>query len=122
MLSMAYKIIAKLIGLKLWMLLSKLVNERQIEFILGRHILEKISKTWLVFDRIIQDDKPTLFLQVDFEKAFDRVDFDYIWATIKTMGLGGKFLTLMKGLIIGVSIKMYINVQFSKPIPLEWGV
>lgn len=38
------------------------------------------------------------------------------------MGLGGKFLTLMKGLIIGGSVTIHINGQFSKPIPLERGV
>lgn len=62
-----------------------------------------------------------LFLHLYFKKAFDRVDFEYIWATLAAIGLGGTFLTLMKGLIIGGSVKIHINGQFSEPIPLERG-
>lgn len=45
MLSTTYKIIAKLIGTWLRTLLPTLINSRQMEFILGRQILENISKT-----------------------------------------------------------------------------
>lgn len=38
------------------------------------------------------------------------------------MGLGGKFLQLMQGLILGGSIKIHINGQFSTKIPLSRGV
>lgn len=120
MLSTAYKIIAKLIRLQLRMLLPNLVMSDKLDSSHG-DILENISNTWLAFDRILQDGISALFLRLDFEKAFDKVDFNYIWAMLTTMGLG-KFLTLMKGLIIGGSIKIYTNGQFFEPIPIEWGV
>lgn len=42
---------------------------------------------------------PALYLQLDFEKAFDWVNFNYIWATLKVIGLKGKFLQLMQDLL-----------------------
>lgn len=54
--------------------------------------------------------------------AFDRVDFNYIWATLQAMGLGRKFLQLMKGLILDGIVKIHINGKFSDEIKLARGV
>lgn len=76
----------------------------------------------MVFNRILHDNLSTLFLQLDFEAAFDKVDFPYIWATLTAMGLRGQFLKLIQGLTIGGSVKIHINGQFSESIPMERGV
>jgi hypothetical protein len=62
------------------------------------------------------------FLSLDFEKAFDRVDLKYLWETMKTIGLKGKFLALVQGLVTGSTAKIHINGLFSEPIPLLRGV
>lgn len=78
MLSTTYKIIEKLLASRLRILLPKLVNEHQTGFIPRRQILENISTTWLAFDWIQLHKLEALFLLLDFEKAFDIVDFEYI--------------------------------------------
>lgn len=122
MLTTTYKLIVKLIALHLRTLLPKPVSDQQTSFIPGRQILDNISITWLVFDKLQLDKTAALFLKLDFEKAFDRVDFNYIWASLRALGLGGKFLTLMQGLILGGSVKTHSNGHFSEPIPLQRGV
>lgn len=54
------------------------------------------------------DTIPTIRLQ----KAFDRVDFNYIWETLHAKGLDNNFLHLVCGLILGGTIKIHINGQF----------
>lgn len=122
MISTTYKIITYLIALHYRVLLPKLISKRQIGFILGRKILENNSRNWLAFDKIHQDNTLALFLQLDFKKASNKVDFNYNQATLQAMGLGGKFLTLMQGLIIGGALKIHINNTFSKPNPFEQGI
>lgn len=120
MLATSYKIIVKLLGL-IQSLLPTSVNERQTSFHLGHQNLENISITLLVFDCIQQNHMEALFLKLDFEKAFNRVGFKYIWATLQAMGLGGQFLKLVRVLLEGGSIKIHINGCFSSPIMLEQG-
>lgn len=59
---------------------------------------------------------------MDFEKAFNGVDVDYIWATLTTLGLGGKFLQLVKSLLLQAHLKIFMNGHLSSTINIEWGV
>lgn len=122
MLNTIYKIIAKLLALHLRILLPQLVHERQTGFVPGRQIFENISITCLAIDWIIHNKTEAVLLFLDFEKAFDRVDFSYIWATLSSLGLGGKFLQLVQGLILGAHVKIYMNGRFSSIINIERGV
>jgi hypothetical protein len=69
-----------------------------------------------------ENQSPILFLKLDFEKAFDRVDFNYLWRTLDIMGLGGKFLQLIQGLVIGATAKVIVNGLYTDPIKLDRGV
>lgn len=46
----------------------------------------------------------------------------YIWETLATMGLGDTFSMLVKGLILGASIKIYMNGLSLEDIILEQGI
>lgn len=122
MLSMTYKLLTKLLALQLRKLLPKLINDWQTGFIPGCQILENISITCMALKWATLTHNHALYLKLDFKKAFDRVDFNYIWATLTTLGLGGKFFQLMQGVILGGSIKNHINGQFLVEIPLSQGV
>jgi hypothetical protein len=87
-----------------------------------RQILDNISIAYLVKEWAEENNKPILFLKLDFEKAFDRVDLDYLWQTIKLMGLGGKFLKLDKGLVIGAKAKVIVNGLYIDCITIERGI
>jgi hypothetical protein len=52
---------------------------------------------------------PTLSFELDFSKAFNQVNFEYLGKQFKQVGLGGKFLQLVKGLVIGATTKIIVN-------------
>lgn len=122
MLNTIYKIIAKLLAQHLISLLPRLVHECQKRFFLGHQILENISTTCLAIDWIIHNKSQAILLFMDFEKAFNGVDVDYIWATLTTLGLGGKFLQLVKSLLLQAHLKIFMNGHLSSTINIEWGV
>jgi hypothetical protein len=99
MLTVVYKIIAKLLALRLNLLLPQLVSPKQTGFIPGWHILENISLAWLTHDWVKARGHPALFLSLDFEKAFNRVNHDYIWETMAKLGFGKHFILLVQGLL-----------------------
>lgn len=47
-----------------------------------------MSLTWLAKDWINYMKTPSLFVKLDFEKAFDRVEHSYIWETMNLLGIG----------------------------------
>lgn len=65
---------------------------------------------------------PTLFLKLDFEKAFNRMEHEYIWAVLTKKGLGGTILLLAKGLLARAVSKVHVNGHFTQEIPITRGV
>lgn len=61
------------------------------------------------------------FLKLDFEKAYDRVDHGFLWATLMEMNVDPRVLTLIKGLIMNAHSKVHINGLFIKPFLLQRG-
>lgn len=77
---------------------------------------------WLTHDWVIKHNIPTLFLKLDFEKAFDRVEHNYIFVILEKIGLGGTFLMLVKGLLTGAISKVHVNGRFTVEIKISHGV
>lgn len=71
---------------------------------------------------VIRNWIPVLFLKLDFEKAFDRVEHAYLWAILEKVGLGGTFTRLVKGLLSRAVSKVHINGRFTEEIPVTQGV
>lgn len=63
-----------------------------------------------------------ILLKLDFEKAFDRVDHSFLWATLMAMNLDPFVLTLIQGLVMNMEAKVHVNGFFTPPFPLERGV
>jgi hypothetical protein len=112
MLNVAYKIIAKMLALRLRLVTPLLIAPQQTGFVPGRNILEKISLAWLTADSLKTHNEAALFLSLDFEKTFDRVEHSYLWETLAWMGLGGTFLQLIRGLICNATSKLHVNGMY----------
>jgi hypothetical protein len=84
--------------------------------------LDNISIAYLVKEWAEETRSPTFFLKLDFKKAFDRMDFEYLWKTLETLGLRSKFLQLVKGLVVSAEAKVIVNGLYTDPIPLNRGV
>ncbi|CAM6082401.1 unnamed protein product [Calypogeia fissa] len=93
MLTIMYKILAKLLALRIKLFLPRMISPQQTGFIPGRNILENVSMSWLTMDWIRAKKFPALFLKLDFEKAFDRVRHEYLWATLSKLGFSPKFIS-----------------------------
>ncbi|KAL2642718.1 hypothetical protein R1flu_010305 [Riccia fluitans] len=76
------------------MILPKVISPQQMGLIQGRNMMDNILSFWLTNNNLIQQKKSGLFLKLDFEKAFDRVEHDFLWDTMSKLGLGDKFILL----------------------------
>ena len=91
-----FKILSKAIANRLKLTFTDLIDEDQTGFIRGklisqniRTMLDVMQYTWL--KRI-----PTLVVSVDFQKAFDRVDYGSLYKILAFFGFGDKFIGWIK--------------------------
>jgi hypothetical protein len=63
-----------------------------------------------------------MMLQLDFVKAYDRVDHAFIWAVMQAFGFDPEFIDLVKGLITNATTKFHFNGLFSDRVAIERGV
>ncbi|KAL2642711.1 hypothetical protein R1flu_010298 [Riccia fluitans] len=85
-------------------------------------MMDNILSFWLSNDNLTQQKRSGLFFKLDFEKAFDRVEHDFLWDTMSKLGLGDKFIRLVKGLTVGAQTMININGGFSPRFDITRGV
>ena len=117
-----YKILAKVLALRLSDVISTVIHDDQKGFIKGRRISDIIRE----LDDVIEYQKfklqPGIILAIDYEKAFDTVSSDFILDAFKSFGFGPYFMrwveTLMKGRLSCAKNGGFI----SRPFNVERGV
>ena len=80
-----YKIIAKLLANRLRMVISSVVSETQSAFVQNRQILDGILIANEVVDEARKLKKELMLFKVDFEKAYDSVDWGYLDSVMEGM-------------------------------------
>ena len=96
-----YKILAN----RLQNVLSKLISHDQTGYVKGRFIGFNIRKTLDVIDYLKKHNKSGLLLLLDFTKAFDTVEWDFILKTLDHYNFGE----------VGEEFIRWIMILYSNP-------
>ncbi|GJZ99256.1 RNA-directed DNA polymerase, eukaryota, reverse transcriptase zinc-binding domain protein [Tanacetum coccineum] len=81
-----YKIIAKILSIRLVKVLGDIVNARAIAFIAERQMLDGPFILNEILQWCTKKKKKTLIFKVDFEKAFDSIRWDFLDDVLKEFG------------------------------------
>ncbi|CAJ2678325.1 unnamed protein product [Trifolium pratense] len=73
-----YKILAKVLANRLRLVIGSVISEAQTAFVKDRQILDGILVANEVVDEARRSKKELLLFKVDFEKAYDSVDWGYL--------------------------------------------
>ncbi|WRX10499.1 Reverse transcriptase domain - like 10 [Theobroma cacao] len=105
----AYKILAKVLAVKLKSVINSVVGNNQFAFVKGRQILDcSLIANELVYS-INKSKKAGFLFKADFEKAFDSVDWNYLDFIMKIMGFGAKWRKWIHQCISTASISVLLN-------------
>ena len=87
-----YKIASKAIASRLKAVLENLVDNDQTGFLKGRSIAENICLINNVISYTESKNIPGLLLFVDFEKAFDTIEWAFVEKTLHHFGFGSSLI------------------------------
>ena len=100
-----YKIIAFLFAKRLQKVQNYLKNENQTTFIKGRFIgvNARLIQDILDFCKLYTENRNGILLFLDFEKAFDSVEWEFLYQPLKKFNIGENFIKLTK-ILYGVPV------------------
>ena len=115
-----YKIITKILSNRLRKVMHELINEDQRGCIKGRHSHDCIRILIDVIENGMDDDSCILLL--DQEKAFDRVDIDWMFLVLKKMGFGEYYLKWLRIIYKNANSAIITNGYISEYFTIQRGV
>ena len=127
LLSVTYKILAKVLASRIAKVANSLIHGDQTGFIRGRYIGENIR---MILDllRYTEDECiPGLIVQCDYYKAYDCVEWKYVNHVMEAVGFGRNFLRWMRIFYpwnhpSPYHAKISINNFLSHPYSIERGI
>ncbi|KAL3699252.1 hypothetical protein R1sor_017274 [Riccia sorocarpa] len=121
LLPLIYKIAARILAARIKQLVPTLVDEEQVGFVDGRSITDNILYLKLSQELARERNQPSIFCKLDFSKAFDRVQHEFLWATMRQMNFGSEYIQLVQGLVAQGSAKIHLNGASTTSFPLKRG-
>lgn len=76
---------------------NRIISSNQTNFIKGRYILESVVMAHEVVDEVKKSDSQGLILKLDYEKAYDRVSWEFIFEMLHSRGFGSRWISWIKG-------------------------
>ncbi|KAI8521366.1 hypothetical protein Bbelb_011200 [Branchiostoma belcheri] len=122
LLNVDYKILAKALANRLKRVISQVVNADQSCGIPGRSITDSVCLLRDIAAYANDKDLPCVLLALDQEKAFDRVDHEFMVGILEKLGFGPVFRSWIATLYNGASSNVLVNGNLSSSIPVERGV
>ena len=117
-----YKIIAFIFAKRLQTILSKVINKNQTAYVKGRYIGENARLILDIFDYCNTNNKAGILLFLDFEKAFDSVEWNFLFKVLIKFNVGDNFMKWMKILYKNPKFKIKNNGWLSKQCSMSRGI
>ena len=115
------KILSKVLSNRIKLVLSGIIHSSQTG-VPGRKIDQTLHTLRDLIDISNEESLQTALLFLDLEKAFDRVNHQFLFKTMKSFGFGPNFIGWVQNLYANASSEIKVNVFFTEQIPLKSGV
>ncbi|GKC44506.1 putative RNA-directed DNA polymerase [Tanacetum coccineum] len=117
-----YKILAKILAERIKKVIGGLIGDEQNAFIKGRFILDGSLIANEAFDFLKKKKKRAFLLKIDFEKAYDSVNWKFITDTMGQMGFGDKWCKWVEACLNSATVSVLVNGSPTNEFIMERGV
>lgn len=116
------KILLKILATRLAKQMGNLIGDSQSGFIKGRQASDNILLVKEVVHSIQKRRAKGLILKLDFEKAFDIVNWDFLLSTMEAMKFNSKWCSWIKSILGTTRISVLINGSPTNEFSLKRGL
>lgn len=117
-----YKVFMKVLAKRLQSVMKTLVGPHQTCGIKGRSIYTNIHVTRSILETCDIDYRKVAMLQIDFQKAFDKVSHNILFRIINHVGMGKIILEGVRMAYHECSTKFIVNGQLTSPVDVRASV
>ena len=117
-----YKIAARALAKRLQNVIPKLISFDQMGYIKKRSAAENIRLVQDLLDFCSYTNIPGIFMFLDFKKAFDNVEHEFLFETLKRFNFGTSFIQWIKTIYNNADGKVINNGWLSKTFSITKGV
>lgn len=121
LLNVTYKIGSSCIASRIKTILPQLINVDQTGFVIGRYIGDNLR---LIYDTIYYlktKNLPGLLVSLDFEKAFDSIDWEYMFKVLKHYGFGKDICQWIEAFYNNIKSCIIVNGKASPHFNIQRG-
>ena len=117
-----YKILTKLLAIRLQKVISSLISRDQSGYIKGRFIGENIRNIYDIIDFTALNNIEGMIVAIDFEKAFDSISWEFLFETLKCFNFGDNFIKWVKILYSSPECCVINNGYYSEFFQITRGI
>ncbi len=122
LLNVDYKIASKAVANRFLSFLPKLIHCNQAGYVKGRNIADNIRAIEDIVKYLKDCERPGVLINIDFEKAFDSLNWTFLLSTLAKFNFGPSFIKWIQTFYTNVS-SCIINNGFTSPyFPVQRGV
>jgi hypothetical protein len=99
-----------------------MIAKEQSAFIRRRYILESVVIAHEVIHSVHKAKELGVVIKLDYEKAYDRVNIDFLLEILRLRGFGEKILGWIKSLVLGGSVSVLANGEEINPFKTGKGL
>ncbi|MGL5244158.1 MAG: RNA-directed DNA polymerase, partial [Sarcina sp.] len=112
------KILAKILSNRLKNVLPKIIETNQAYGVIGRDIADTTSSIRDIMSILKENERKGYIISLDFEKAFDRVEHDFLFAILEHFGFGENFKEWLKILYKNITTRVKCNGFLTDPFKI----
>ena len=117
-----YKILTKALAMRLQKVLPHLIHNDQVGYMKERHIGENIRTIDDIMTYTDLKHLPGFLILIDFEKAFDSIEWSFLYKSLKAFNFGHDFIRWIKILYTNIESYVINNGYLSNPFQLNRGI
>ena len=122
LLSMSSKIMARIILERIKDRINSTLKRHQAGFRSGRSCTDHINTLRIILEQSTEMNSSLYLMFVDFEKAFDRVNREYIWESLSRKGIPEKLIAVIKASYVNARCSVLHNGQLTRSFAVNQGV
>jgi hypothetical protein len=117
-----YKILAKILARRLQVFLPNVIRPGQTGFVEGRSILDNTFLAQEAQDWAEESNQDLVLLLLDFEKAFDRIEWSFLFEALARLGFCPQWIKWVSSLYRSASSAIKLNGVEGRTFPLARSV